>query len=161
VNHVEKRREQFRPKRISALFVGESPPHGGTFFYDKNSKLFFAMQKAFGGADTFLEDFKTKGFYLDDLALEPINHLGKADRNAQRWKYVPSLANRIREYGADAIVIVMCAIEPMVLQAISQSGLTYEPHKTAFPANGNQTRFANEMKSIVPQLPRREATEGK
>jgi hypothetical protein len=101
------------------------------------------------------------GFYLDDLALEPINHLGNAERNAKRWEWVPSLARRIGEYEADAIVIVMCAIEPMVLTAINQSGRTYKPHKTAFPANGNQSRFAKEMKEIKPHLPRREATEGK
>jgi hypothetical protein len=31
-------RRSFRPKRITTLLVGESPPHGGTFFYKHDSR---------------------------------------------------------------------------------------------------------------------------
>ena len=36
----EKKRNDFKPSKTKILFVGESRPSGGTFFYDKNSNLY-------------------------------------------------------------------------------------------------------------------------
>jgi hypothetical protein len=49
------------------LFVGESPPVGGTFFYAANSKLYFAIKRALDQAvpdlvdDDFLVPFRSLG----------------------------------------------------------------------------------------------------
>lgn len=102
---VETIRKSFRPKRITTLFVGESPPHGGTFFYNEDSILFKAMKNAFenarqedfAGRGVFLKHFEECGFYLDDLVYEPINHLGNPLRNANRQTGIQPLAARIRE----------------------------------------------------------------
>src|SRR6516164_459292 len=71
----EEIRASYRPERITTLFVGESAPHGGTFFYNQDSGLFREIRKAFQGGAHFLETFRQSGFYLDDLVLEPVNHL--------------------------------------------------------------------------------------
>ncbi len=78
MSNFENVRRSYRPRRITTLFVGESAPHGGTFFYNRNSGLFREIRKAFQGTESFLEDFKRNGFYLDDLVLEPVNHLERA-----------------------------------------------------------------------------------
>jgi len=152
MNDLEELRRSFRPQRITALFVGESAPHSGRFFYSGNSSLFYAMQRAFGGKATFLQDFKRSGFYLDDLVPMPINKLESPERSALRWKFVASLANRLRDYKPQAIVIVMRAIKPMVLEAMRGAGISYEPHCTPHPAFGNWTRFHTAMTEIIDSL---------
>jgi hypothetical protein len=36
---LESLRQSYRPQQVRVLFVGESPPAGGTFFYRANSNL--------------------------------------------------------------------------------------------------------------------------
>lgn len=43
----ERLRARYRPERIVALFVGQSPPAGGTFFYFANSNLYRHTERAF------------------------------------------------------------------------------------------------------------------
>ena len=75
---VETVRAHYRPKTILTLFIGESAPYSGDFFYFGNTALTGYMHKAMGaaglgGAGDFLERFKSYGWYLDDLVLTPIN----------------------------------------------------------------------------------------
>ncbi len=153
MTNLEELRLSFRPHRIATLFVGESAPHSGRFFYSGNSSLFYAMQRAFGGKATFLQDFKRSGFYLDDLVAVPVNKLASRQRSAHRWQSVAGLANRLRSYKPQAIVIVMCAIKPMVAEAMRSAGISYEPYCTPHPAFGNWTRFHTAMTEIVNNLP--------
>jgi hypothetical protein len=157
MNDLEELRRSFRPHRITTLFVGESAPQSGRFFYSGNSSLFYAMQRAFDGRATFLEDFKRSGFYLDDLVRVPINKLESRERSALRWKCVSNLADRLTGYKPEAIVIVMRAIKPMVLEAMRRAGIAYQPHCTPHPAFGNWTRFHTAMTAIIYSLP---ATDG-
>ena len=151
--HMENLRQSYRPTHITTLFVGESAPHGGTFFYNQNSGLFREIRKAFRGEEAFLDDFKNKGFYLDDLVLEPVNHLAPRDRIARCKESVASFAKRLTSYKPEAIVILLMSIKPMVLQAMHESGLSYEPFCTPYPGFGNQPRFQKAMIGIIPNLP--------
>ena len=58
---VEETRARFRPPHILTLFVGESAPIGGTFFYYGNSGMTHYMKQAveevLGVSDNFLERF--------------------------------------------------------------------------------------------------------
>ncbi len=59
---VEKKRLEYRPERITTLFVGESAPASGDFFYYCRSDLYRCMKVAMesaglGGSDDFLEHF--------------------------------------------------------------------------------------------------------
>jgi hypothetical protein len=47
---LEKLRHTFRPQPIMTLFVGESPPHNGKFFYKGNSVLYYSMRESFKGS---------------------------------------------------------------------------------------------------------------
>jgi hypothetical protein len=78
---LEPLRLDFLPDDVRLLFLGESPPAGGTFFYLANSKLCEATKEAFRSAlpdqvrgPNFLVRFAELGCYLDDLCLEPVNH---------------------------------------------------------------------------------------
>jgi hypothetical protein len=99
MDDLENLRRRFRPERITTLFVGESPPQGGTFFYKGDSLLYRQMKKALkefwtDGSD-FLERFKASGFFLDDLVLFPINKREKEERERLRWwSPLPSVSTR-------------------------------------------------------------------
>ncbi|MGD0798044.1 MAG: hypothetical protein ABR910_09995 [Acidobacteriaceae bacterium] len=153
MSNFENVRSSYRPDRITTLFVGESAPHGGTFFYNQNSGLFREMRKAFLGGAGFLNDFKRSGFYLDDLVLEPVNHLQKKGRTFLCKASVLSLAERLKSYSPEAVVILLHSIRPVVLDAINQAGLPCAWYCTPYPGFGNQPRFHKAMTKIVPHLP--------
>jgi hypothetical protein len=158
MTNFEELRKSYRPDRITTLFVGESAPDSGRFFYNSDSSLFHAMKKAFGGRPTFLEDFKKSGFYLDDLVLSPVNKLASRERSRVRRESVSILADRLKDYAPEAVVIVMRAIKPMVLEAMRVAGISYEPYCTPHPAFGNWHRFHTAMGEIIDRLPGRAAT---
>ena len=153
MSRLEELRKSFGPGLITTLFVGESAPDSGKFFYSGDSSLFYAMKRAFGNRETFLEDFKKKGFYLDDLVRTPINKLERRERSRRRQQAVPELAKRLAEYKPKAVVVVMRAILPMVRQAMRMAGISYEPSCVPHPAFGNWTRFSNAMTEIIDDLP--------
>jgi len=97
----EKARLNFKPKNIRFLFIGESMPSGGTFFYFENSNLYNYTKEAFlknfnWPNKEFLKYFMSNGFYLDDLCQEPINQLSESDKRKARNAYEQSLAIRIK-----------------------------------------------------------------
>jgi hypothetical protein len=73
--HVEAIPTRYRPELIETLFVGESTPYGGAFFYSGNTQMLRYMQRAvesvLGKSGDFLDAFKAYGWYLDDLVLSP------------------------------------------------------------------------------------------
>jgi hypothetical protein len=156
VSDLEKLRHTFRPQPITTLFVGESVPDGGTFFYRQDSLLYRFMKDSFGGAANFLMEFKAKGFFLDDLVLYPVNKMEERERLEHRRKAVPSLARRMVDYRPSAVVIVMRAIEENVVDAMGKAGLSHVPHfVTPFPSfPNNQRRFKADMAKVIPKLPK-------
>ena len=80
-------RESFRRKRIRVLFVGESPPASGDFFYVR-SRMTSHMRRAFEVAldrefetlASFLGFFRDFGCYLDDMTESPVDHMNRAQR---------------------------------------------------------------------------------
>jgi hypothetical protein len=153
MSNFENLRRSYRPDRITTLFVGESAPHGGTFFYNQDSGLFREIRNAFKGKAVFLEDFKKNGFYLDDLVLDPVNHLANRQRRSLCKEAVSSFAKRLRDYKPEAVVALLCSIKPMVLEAMQEAGLSYQPFCTPYPGFGNQPRFQKAMAEIIPNLP--------
>jgi hypothetical protein len=128
-------RARYKPAIVRVLFVGESPPAGGTFFYAANSKLFFATKTAFeqalgdsSGGD-FREAFRSLGCYLDDLCLRAVNNLKltipdqKRERVAERRSGEAALAQRIRDLNPAAIILVMRGIEDNVRRAATAAEL--------------------------------------
>jgi len=155
---VEATRVRFRPERITTLFVGESAPASGDFFYDGNSTMVRHMQRAveetLGGAGDFLNRFKAYGWYLDDLVLTPVNQLAKAQRDATCLAAQSSLAVRIAEYRPLAIVSLLISIKAIVEAAAIAAGSNAPRFAVPFPGMGQQSRFQAAMAQIIPTLPR-------
>jgi len=155
---VETVRAHYRPKQIKTLFVGESAPHSGKFFYCGNSAMKSHMKNAvegmLGKSDDFLESFKAYGWYLDDLVLTPVNHLTKSQRKAKCLEAQNSLADRIAVYRPEAIVSLLLFIKPFVDAAATIAGSNATRYYVPFPGMGHQDRFQVAMASVIQTLPR-------
>jgi len=156
---IEAVRASYRPQHITTLFVGESAPSSGAFFYYGNTALAQYMADAmaavglYDGGD-FLDRFKSYGWYLDDLVLTPVNQLPRSERKKKCYEARTSLANRIAEYQPRAIVSLMLGIKNIVEAAAAAAGSNAPRFAVAFPGNGQQARFREAMAHILPQLPR-------
>ena len=155
----EQLREEYKPGEVNVLFIGESPPQSGKFFYKEDSILYKYTREVFNlvykGKYTteFLEFFKSLGCYLDDLCHYPINNKSDEKRFAFRKQEIPSLATRIKEMQPKAIVIVMQGIEQYVQEAITLSGLHISKDRvftTNFPRNKSNVEIfkSNVMKFL-------------
>jgi hypothetical protein len=154
MNGLEELRKSFQPSRITTLFVGESPPRSGKFFYAQNTGLYRAMQSVFDWEDDFLAWFKAKGFYFDDLSLVPVNGMGRKERRQQCEASVASLATRMKGYQPAAIVIIGCSVDKWIRQAANEAGLEVPIYTTTYPGRFQRLReqFKNEMASILSQI---------
>ena len=114
----ERLRRSFQPRRVRLLFVGESPPASGRFFYRRDSGLYRALRDTFFAADpslreeTFLGAFQAAGCYLLDLCPEPVDHLPPGPRRAVCLAGEGALAATIAALQPDAIATVVRSIEP-------------------------------------------------
>ncbi len=136
----EKLRKSYRPDSVKVLFIGESPPDTGDFFYSGNTKLLRFTRVVFEEVngiefesnEDFLDHFKKTNFYLDDLCYEPINKLSTRQRCLMRENSIASLAKRIKKSNPEYIVIFVKEIKEYVEAAIENSGLK-EDIKKVYP----------------------------
>ncbi|WP_319796627.1 hypothetical protein [Nitrobacter sp.] len=153
---TEALRVSFRPATITTLFVGESAPASGQFFYDGRNSMARFMAAALSDVHdgTFLDRFKAVGWYLDDLVLYPVNRMTKAERKAAWIASAPSLTKRIAEYQPQAIISLLKGMKTVVEDAATASGCRAPVYTVAFPGMGNQERFRAEMAALFPLLPK-------
>ena len=123
----ESLRRSFRPALVRLLFIGESPPASGRFFYRRDSGLYRAMRDAFQSVDPSIDDenflgrFQSSGCYLTDLCAEPVDHLDSKARRTACGSSEERLARNIAELRPARIATVVRSIERNVLRAASRA----------------------------------------
>jgi hypothetical protein len=158
-------RARYRPADVRVLFIGESPPVGGTFFYAANSKLYAATRRAVEAAvpelvhDPFLESFAALGCYLDDLCLEAVNHLKltvsseRRERLQLRIAGEPTLAERMSEMKPDAVILMMSGIRENVRRAMKVAGVDAPTTVLPFPGRPEHARrFDHDLRAALGAL---------
>jgi hypothetical protein len=160
----ERLRRRYRPVEVRVVFIAESPPAGGTFFYRGNSKLYYATREAFATAvpafrqnEDFLSAFKQLGCYLDDLSPRPVDHLDMNDpeRREARREGVEPLARRMRRWSPRAAVVVMKAIVPHADAALARAGHGDIPREALpFPAR-HAPQYIEQLTEVVSSWRRR------
>lgn len=153
-------RENFRPKRIRVLFIGESRPANGSFYYRGDSRLARYTCEAFcteGGRipemSDFLRRFQSLDCFLTDLCPQPANHLAKQQRRAARRAGEIALAETIASAQPEAIVVVMKGIAKSVARASAIAGADAIPcYVLPFPAQAHERDYVSELHSIVSNL---------
>lgn len=153
----ERLRRRYRPERIRLLFVGESPPASGRFFYQRDSGLYRAIRDAFRlvdssiSEDTFLEVFQNSGCYLIDACAAPVDHLAARSRRAARLASEPALSRKIRQLEPGAIVTLVKAIQDNVRRASTRAGWHGPILDVPYPGRWVRHRKVF-LEAIVPRL---------
>lgn len=150
-------RFKYRPKNINILFIGESVPNNGTFFYHKDSNLFKAtleaFQKVFSDINqvNFLDRFKEMGFYIDDLCEEPVNQLGDKDRKTLRTLYEPNMEKRLELFKPKIIIYSpKTYLEKHIERMASKLKLEIPIHSLSFPGRPEHKKaYVEKLVSIL------------
>jgi hypothetical protein len=153
-------REKFRPRCTRVLFIGESRPANGTFFYRGDSRLAKYTCEAFGPQDgpipemsSFLERFRALGCFLVDLCPQPVNHLARRERRRAHRDGESVLASTLSNLRPLAIVVVMTAIAQSVARATQMAGIATTPRDVLpFPAQGHEREYVSSLRAIVSRL---------
>jgi hypothetical protein len=159
---LETLRRRYCPSCVQVLFVGESPPASGRFFYQGDSGLYRAMRDVFQAVDpsitneTFLEAFRDLGCYLVDLCPTPVDRLDpKSRRDACRISE-PSLSRVIVRLKPQTIVTVVRSIEHNVSQAASDANWHGTLIHLPYPGRWSQHKaaFAVAMTLFIAEISR-------
>ena len=100
-NKYEDLRNEYKPVKVELLFVGDSRPGGGKFFYQGDSVLYKETKKAFdqffGNVEFSLERFKDLKCWFVDICLEPIGHLSSKEKRKLITENMPRLLKTIEK----------------------------------------------------------------
>lgn len=153
----ERLRKSFRPKKVRILFVGESPPASGRFFYQADSGLYRAIRDAFIKAfpdlreSNFLKSFRSLGCYLVDLCERPADHLQPKARRKAHLAGEPQLGRTIRKLHPQIVIVVVRSIASNVQRSELQAN--WSGHHIELPYPGrwilHRTAF---IRRLVPVL---------
>ena len=157
---IEALRQRYRPAQVRILFVGESPPAAGSFFYRADSVLFEAtrdgFQRAYGSmpdGEAFLERFSAAGCWLWDLSLEPVNRFPEPERSAAAFDSEPALAQLLAGLAPENVVVVLKRIEPNVRRAMEKVASTARLTVVPFPRK-NAGRISEAYATYIGELER-------
>ena len=152
----ERLRRRYRPSRIRILFVGESPPASGRFFYRADSGLYRAVRETFVRAfpslrnTHFLDSFCSLGCYLIDLCGEPVDDMTPDARKQACGRGEKRLAQKVRALQPKTIVTVVRSIGTNVRHAQERAG--WSGCYVELPYPGRWHRHRNEFRKLLVPL---------
>jgi hypothetical protein len=159
----ERLRKHYRPNRVRILFVGESPPASGRFFYQADSGLYRAVRETFFlgfpflRKTEFLDSFCSLGCYLVDLCGEPVDSMSRVGRRYACRAGEIRLAQEIRRLRPQTIVTVVRSIRANVNRAAERAGWS-GPH-LELPYPGRWPRHRTEFRRLLVPFLRQILTE--
>ena len=165
-------REKYNPKNagipIRVLWIAESPPAGGGYFYfDETSgrnHLFRETVKALGwwpenktmsaGMDKtpYLKKFQMAGYFLVDLSYLPVNKMEKLEREKVLGRNIPRLLNDLEELDPQRIVIVKATLFDILFSPVRETKFgsrVLNMRSIPFPSHGNQKRYREEIRKLL------------
>ena len=160
MENIEHVREKYRPARVRILFVGESPPASGRFFYFGSGILCSSTQRAFSQAlgvtfatpSDFLDFFGEVGCFLEDLSHSPVDHLPPHRRTEELDLSVDSFAKRLQELTPELVIIFLKKIAPLVEKAAVKAGIPLGMVRVLpFPGSGHQNRYIAGLVKILSE----------
>lgn len=153
----ERLRQSFRPRKVRILFVGESPPASGRFFYHADSGLYRAIREAFVKAfpnlreADFLKSFRNLGCYLVDLCELPVDRLPPNMRRKLCRAGEPHLTKTIRSSRPAIVVTVIRSIAHNVQRTERQANWSGRHVELPYPGRWLRHRTAF-IRKLVPIL---------
>lgn len=161
-HHYIKLRAKYQPSKIKLIFVLESPPASGNYFYDPTGRttepLFAGLMKAIGEQPATKEEglhaFPRKGFFLVDATYKPVNHIRNNKKRNERIlqdlpKLIRDLKTTIRNKRVK-IVLVKANICRLLEEPLTAAGFNVINNETVipFPSHGNQKKFHQTIEKL-------------
>lgn len=166
-SHYLNLRSKHQPYRVEVIFVLESPPARGNFFYDPTGKvtepLFSAIMKLIGyealTKEEGLNAFACKGFFLVDATYQPVNHIKNEKKRRQAiLSDLPYLIQDLKHIiGSQRlpvkIVLVKTNICRLLEEPLKGNGINVINNGIVvpFPSHGHQNKFQVNIKKVLAQ----------
>lgn len=154
VEEYKKMRNNYIPDLIRLIFILESPPSSGKYFYDESGDitepLFAAMMKLIelspASKKEGLDKFVQYGYLIVDSIYEPVNRLKKRERDEAIIKNYNNLINDLLEFGSRnklPLFLVKSNICKLLEERLREDGFRIVNHKKCapFPSSGHQNCF--------------------
>ncbi|MCL4465950.1 MAG: hypothetical protein M1401_19270 [Chloroflexi bacterium] len=165
--------ERFLPAKVRLLFLAESPPISGAYFYrvpewsrrGVPSALFWEMARALGLApdgprdyerkEEYLRAFAARGLAIVDAARCPVNQVTDSVANRVIENCGTFLRREIEEREPPFLVLVKSTNRPLVrrLEAWGLAERLLDREPLHFPVAGNQGRFREDIERMRRQHP--------
>jgi hypothetical protein len=164
-------RDTYRPNKVELLWIAESPPTSGSYFYFPKTTgkdhLFRETMRAVGiwplkevmkkGLDKrpLLQSFRSKGFFLIDTCAHPVDKLKDKERKHAILEGTSGVVELVSELNPNGIIIVKSNIYDPVKHALESSGfagkiLNQKP--LPFPSHGRQQSYRQKINDILRKL---------
>ncbi|MGA8270081.1 MAG: hypothetical protein WB919_00880 [Candidatus Sulfotelmatobacter sp.] len=156
----ERLRRHYRPAKVRMLFVGESAPASGRFFYQADSGLYRAIRNTFVAAlpnikdADFLESFRALGCYLVDLCGVPVDRLNKKQRRKICAHGEVRLTQMLKQLRPEIVITVVRSIAANVRCAQQRANWKGTHLELPYPGRWQHHRVAFE-KALIPVLHQR------
>ncbi|MFH0796971.1 MAG: hypothetical protein V2A65_07955 [Candidatus Omnitrophota bacterium] len=160
----KKLRNAYKPDSIRAVFVLESPPKSGKFFYNPEGKttesLFKAMMELIGYApkdqqkQDGLKEFKSRGLIIVDAIYMPVNGMKKKERNNRiigKYKVLLQDLNALIPGKRTPLILVKANICRLLEKRLKKDGFTVanEGIVVYFPSGRQQGKFRKQIASVL------------
>jgi hypothetical protein len=165
-------RARYKPSKLRALFIAESPPlpHSNRFFYfekgmERDLLFLETIRACFPQAtmgksareirldkSEYLDDFKSKGFYLIDATDTPIAGLSKKQKLEALSQSKEFLQDKVRQLikGRTPIILISHSVWQTHSESLKSLGYNVAHKKPIpFPAFGHQPTFRTAVTSIL------------
>jgi len=154
-----KLRDQYKPDNLKVIFILESPPVSGKYFYDDNSKsdLFVVMMEIIKYKETSKHDglrtFQKAGYFITDATYTPVNKMLEKERNLEILKNLFGLIDDLKKLTKDKKVkiilikkniynLLVCPLKVLKFNVINKE---YIP----FPGSGHARECINKINKIL------------
>jgi hypothetical protein len=157
------RRNKYKPENIRAIFILESPPKSGKYFYDPEGEttepLFKAMMELIACKPTDkasgLAEFAKKGFIIVDASYTPVNHYKEGKERDQAimvWR--STLSKDLESLTPDKktpVVLVKANICRLFGESLKSAGFNVINNGATipFPATGQQGKFRKQIALVL------------
>jgi len=157
-------RAPYLPEDRRIVFVLESPPKSGLYFYNSEGPvtepLFRAMMSDVLGIrpkskEEGLREFASRGFLLIDATYTPVNHdyLSCQERNRRILRDLPVLVDELHRYVSPSTGVVLikanvCKLLEPVLQERGFPVLN-QRKRIPFPSHGQQGKFRMAVREVL------------
>jgi hypothetical protein len=157
-------RAPYVPEHRKLVYVLESPPKSGLYFYNREGRvsepLFSAMMKDIveikpRTKDEGLREFSARGFLSIDATYKPVNHdhLSDRERNMRILDDLPVLVDELRQYVGPntGVVLVKANVCTLLAPILAAHGfpIINRGRKIPFPSNGQQNRFRDAVQQVL------------